>query len=617
VEGRRQSPPIGDTYQTRLAHARSDAAHLERRHATLAWVRLAVFLSAGLLMLVMGSSGAPWLSIPIVVFIGLMFVHARVLNARDRANGAIEFYERGIARLEDRWQGQGETGERFRDPAHLYADDLDLFGRGSLFQLLSTTRTASGEQLLAQWLKVPAAVPEIRDRQAAIAELSPKLDLREQIAVLGPEIKAAVRTDELIAWATAPALLTARWPRIVLPLLATVSASLVGWWIWTGVPPGELVLALVVQSAVAGVYRRRAHEIAHGVEERQMELEVLAELIARLEQEPVESPLLRAVASDLRSTGRSPAEEIKRLARLVDLLSSAHNPLFAPIAALFLLGTQVAFAVERWRVTCGPAVPRWLAAVAQYEALSALAAYTAEHPGHPFPELVEEPAVFEGDAIAHPLLPRDSAVANDVRLSAAGVRVLIVSGSNMSGKTTFLRTVGINAVLAYAGGPVRASRLRLSILAIGGTLRIHDSLQEGRSRFFAEISRISEIVALAKLRATSPHLHISTSPHRDISTSPYVLFLFDELLSGTNSHDRLLGATGILRGLVGLNALGLVTTHDLALTAIVDELDGKAQNAHFEDRFVDGTLHFDYTLKPGVVRTSNAIALMRSVGLDV
>jgi DNA mismatch repair ATPase MutS len=225
--------------------------------------------------------------------------------------------------------------------------------------------------------------------------------------------------------------------------------------------------------------------------------------------------------------------------------------------------------------------------------------------------------MFDAKDIAHPLLGPE-AVPNDVRLGAGGRQLLLVSGSNMSGKSTLLRTVGLNAVLAQAGAPVRARSLSLSPLRIGATLRIQDSLQAGRSRFFAEISRISEVVALTAPGAATSVPDLRPRPPSPAATSvPGTLFLFDELLAGTNSHDRLAGATGILRGLLDRGAIGLATTHDLALTAMVEGLGGRAENVHFEDQFAAGTLTFDYRLKPGVVRTSNAIALMRAVGLDV
>lgn len=602
MEGRREDQAVAAEYRARLALRTSDVARLEQRHALLASLRLGMFFLAALLIALLGRTSAPWLAIPVVAFIPLLFAHARVLNQRDRAARAAAFYERGLARIEERWQGRGERGERFRDPSHLYAEDLDLFGAGGLFELLATTRTSGGEDVLAAWLLSPAPPTTIRQRQQSLAELAPRVDFREDVAVIGPDVEGVVRSDDLRKWAAAPPQLSGTWPRIVLPLLAAISTGLVIQWIWSTRPPDLLLPALVAQGLLAYRFRHGVHHVTHGLEQREQELRVLATLMERIEREPLESEGLRAIRDRLRATGRAPADEIRRLARLVEMLSSGHNQIFAPISALLLLGTQLAFAVEHWRRRCGPAVSQWLGAVAECEALTALATYTAEHPHDPFPEMVEGSPSYIGEAIAHPLLPAAIAVANDVRMGATDAHLLMVSGSNMSGKSTLLRTIGLNAVLAQAGGPVRARRLVMTPFRIGATLRIQDSLQAGRSRFFAEITRISEIVAL---QPPASEVH------------PSVLFLLDELLMGTNSHDRLLGATGILRGLIERGAIGLATTHDLALTRIVDSLAGRAANVHFEDGFENGVLTFDYRLRPGVVRSSNALALMRAVGLDV
>jgi hypothetical protein len=298
----------------------------------------------------------------------------------------------------------------------------------------------------------------------------------------------------------------------------------------------------------------------------------------------------------------------------VEMHDWQHNAFFVPIGLILMWGTHVAWSIEGWRRRHGRLVAAWLRAVGEFEALVSLSAYRYEHPADPFPELRTDgstlagepssagesrawlPALFVGTALAHPLLASAKAVRNDVRLDA-GQRLLIVSGSNMSGKSTLLRTVGVNAVLAFAGAPVRAAGLLLSPLAIGATLRIQDSLLEGRSRFYAEISRLRELAEMAKGPAP-------------------LLFLLDELLHGTNSHDRLVGATGVLRSLLERGAIGLVTTHDLALTAAHTEL-AHATNVHFEEWFEEGEMRFDYTVKAGPVTRSNALALMRAVGLDV
>jgi DNA mismatch repair ATPase MutS len=285
------------------------------------------------------------------------------------------------------------------------------------------------------------------------------------------------------------------------------------------------------------------------------------------------------------------------LNRLIAMVDSRDHVLLRVFDPILLWTVQLAFALEAWRRKSGPAIRRWLAAVGELEALSALAGYAYEHPADPFPEFVEGAAYFDGRAVAHPLLPEDRAVRNDVHIGGE-LRLMVVSGSNMSGKSTLLRAVGVNAVLAQCGAPVRAAHLRMSRLAVGASIQIMDSLQDGKSRFYTEITRLKQIVDL-----TREHLP--------------VLFLLDEFLQGTNSHDRRIGAEAIVRGLLRRDAIGLLTTHDLALTEIAEALGKKATNQHFEDRLENGTLVFDYRLRPGVVQRSNALELMRSVGLDV
>jgi hypothetical protein len=595
---------VVENYRERLAARAAVVAAHERRHAHLAWWRGGIAASAVALIVWLGRPGLPWLILPGLAFAAVAVRHAFVLNARDRAARAVTFYERALRRLDGTWPGTGEMGLRFQSEHHPYAADLDLFGRGGLFELLSSPRTSAGEATLADWLLTPAAPRAIRDRQQAVRELAPKIDLREGLFVFGPEVRTVVDTDALRQWALAQPQLSAVWPRFALPILAALTTGHVAWWIWSGEPPRWLGTLLVVQSVAGWFFRRRVREVSEHVERRAQELGVLRDVLALIEREPAASPRLQALAAELTTTGHVPSVEIGRLVRLADVLNTRQNQFFVPIAALLLLGTQTAIAIDRWRARAGAKVPRWLEIVGEYETLAALAGYAAEHPADGYPTIEDGEPVVEAQALSHPLIPPDRAVANDLRLGDTAPHVLLVSGSNMSGKSTWLRTIGINVVLAHAGAPVHARSMRLSSLQIGATLRIQDSLQAGQSRFFAEITRLSEIVAMARRHAADPD-------------APGVLFLLDEMLAGTNSHDRRIGAEGVVTGLVRLGAIGLMTTHDLALTDLVRRLGAAAANVHFEDRFEHGVLHFDYRLRDGVVQTSNALALMRSVGLDV
>jgi DNA mismatch repair ATPase MutS len=343
--------------------------------------------------------------------------------------------------------------------------------------------------------------------------------------------------------------------------------------------------------------RERVGHVVGAVDRAGRDLALLSGVLGRLERERFESPRLAELRAALDVEGLPPSRQIGKLNGLIDLLDARRNMIFAPVAFVLLWETQLAIMIERWRALSGPAVARWLAAVGEFEALGSLAGYAYEHPQDPFPELSEGAARFEGEGLGHPLIPEARNVRTDLLL-ADEPRVLIVSGSNMSGKSTLLRTLGVNTVLALSGAPVRARRLRLTPLQVGASIRIQDSLQAGASRFYAEIMRLRQIVDLT-------------------AGALPVLFLLDEILHGTNSHDRRIGAEGMVRGLMGRGAIGLVTTHDLALARIADELGPRAANVHFEDRLEGGTMTFDYLLRPGVVQRSNALELMRSVGLEV
>jgi len=328
------------------------------------------------------------------------------------------------------------------------------------------------------------------------------------------------------------------------------------------------------------------------------ELELVRLLLERLEKEPFKSQRLEQLTHALDVHGLTASAEIRRLERSVEYLDSARNQFFRLLAAPLVWIPQFTMAIEKWRQDCGPHIGEWIAAVGEFEALCSLATFAYERPDAVFPELVPEPApLFDGADVRHPLIPRDHAVGNDVRLGSP-CDLWIVSGSNMSGKSTLLRAVGLNAALAWAGAPVCCARLRVSPLRIGASIRVNDSLTDNKSRFYAEISRLRDIVDLA--RAGQP-----------------TLFLLDELLSGTNSHDRRIGAAAVIQGLVERGAIGLVTTHDLALADITNTLGERARNVHFEDHIENGEIHFDYHLRDGVVERSNALELMRAVGLDV
>jgi len=586
-------------YTQRIAAIDARLQRAERRHQSIANARLSVaFVTLLVVWAIFGRGWSPWaLAAPAVVFAVLAAVHDRVLSESGRQRRARKLYERGQSRLDGTWQGAGADGAAFA-VGSLIARDLDLFGRASAFQLINTARTEAGELALARWLTALPTIDDVAARQQSVDELRPMIDFRERLSLAASSVPLS-RTGVIAAWASTTTPMFGARMRLIFTILTAisvvlVSAELLGWF-----PAPMLVLWLVVQGGIAMIWGRRLVAALGGVDAATEDLTLLKQLLQTLEAQAFASTRLAALRDALTHEGRLASARIAELERLVSALDACRNQLVAPIAILFQVQAHLIMAIDRWRVREASRIALWLDIVGEFEALASLATYAFEHPDDPFPELVDGPPRFEGDALGHPLLDARTAVRNTVHIGGGRApHLLMISGSNMSGKSTLMRTVGLNVVLALAGAPVRAARVVLSPTRIGSSMRVEDSLQDGQSRFYAEITRLKAI------------LELTESPDR-------VLFLLDELLSGTNSFDRRVGAEAVIRALVEAGAIGLVTTHDLALTELVSTLDVPADNVHFDDRVEGDRMIFDYTMRPGVVERSNALELMRAIGIKV
>jgi hypothetical protein len=606
-------------YNRRLSERRRQLEALERRGRWLGAIKLAlVAVAIGVALWFLHVRRADWLLLlPVAAFVLLALEHERVLRAMRTLRAAVGFYERGLAHLDGNWAGKGQTGESFGAADHPYARDLDLFGQGSLFELLCSARTRAGEQTLAGWLLEPAPVAEILRRQQAVRVLSDRLDFRERLFTAGEQVRSGLRPDALLRWAG----LTERFGSAAQSALAAVMGLL---WVAAVVVAFArgfylpLLALTLINFALSLAWGSRLEQAATAAEEAVKDLALLGRLLRILENESfsgAESSLesgdsaaafsedafltggkLAGLQARLRTDGLAASTAVRRLDRIVFHLEARRNPMLRVFDGLLFYSFHMATWAERWRGRYGGAIGGWLAVVGEMEALCALAGQAFEHPLDAWAEFVEsEGALFEAEGLAHPLLPEERAVRNDFALGR-GLQLIVLSGPNMAGKSTFIRGLGTNAVLAQCGAPVRAARLRLSPLRVGASICVLDSLQGGVSRFYAEIRRLKLIT--------------------DLAWEPVgCLFLLDELLSGTNSHDRLAGTEYIVRGLLRRGAIGLVTTHDLALAELPATMGEAARNCHFEDRLEGDRLVFDYQLKPGVVETSNAIRLMQSIGL--
>jgi hypothetical protein len=586
-----------EQYSQQLAEREARLARLAVLDARIGSIRLGIGASFLIIAwLCFGPLDMPrgWLGAPILGFIAVLVYHQRVRGLRTQAQRAVQFYRAGLERLSDQWSGKGTTGARFDVQHHIYGDDLDLFGKDSLYELLCAARTQMGENILAQWLLAPADIETIRARHASIADLRNRFAFRESMAIDGDSLKIDLHPATLDAWARAPNRLDHLWIRWSAPLIAGLAiAAIAAWAAWGVLFP--LLVVIMLEIALMFFLTKPIHAAITTVESAYEDLKGLSVLLNRIEAQRFDAAPLRSLQLMLSSHGLGASAAIAKLATIVNFVEARRNPILAPFMLLLMYPLQTALAAERWRSAHGTVIRAWLEVLGEFEALLSLACYAYEQCEDPFPQFLDGPPAFKAAGVGHPLIPAAGRVCNDVDISGE-TRVLLVSGSNMSGKSTLLRTIGINTVLAMAGAPVRAKSLQLTPLQIGASIRINDSLHEGSSRFYAEITRLRQLFEPNKLP---------------------LLFLLDELLQGTNSADRRIGAQGLIRALIKKGAVGLISTHDLALTDIAGLEPGAIKNVHFQDELADGKLKFDFKLQAGVVTKSNGIELMRSIGLDV
>jgi len=513
-------------YQKRLKEHEQEFAKYDTRHGHIGNAKLAVVALAILmawLALTRDVMSAEWLWVLVGIFFALGVLHELTLRKRRAAQTALDFYKRGTARIDDKWVGTGATGEAFNEKDHVYADDLDLFGRGCLFELLDTARLPMGEKRLADWLKKASSREEILERQQLVRELSGKLDLHRDLAVVGEQLRARLVPERVLVWGEGKTFL----PRGMRPLMAALALASAGgaiYYLATTVY-WPLVSILAVQAILRRWLEPQAKGALANLDCNAEGLLLFSDILQRIENEPFETTRLKKLAEDLKAGDEPASKAVQRLARIVYWVDGRDSLLAKLLEWPFAYTAQVAFAAEGWKRSRGRQLRHWMEIAGEIEALVSLATYAYEHPADVFPEISEQEKAevfFHAVELGHPLLAVNQCVRNSVKLDA-GARVLLVSGSNMSGKSTLLRTVGINAVLAMAGAPVRAASLKMTPLAIGTRIRSADSLQEGRSNFYTEILHIRRVFDLAGKKDA-------------------LLFLFDELLDGTNSHDRRIGA---------------------------------------------------------------------------
>lgn len=585
---------------------KAEALHASLLQTQAAQTRFAV-LTAGLIaLLVIGMVGFTWREAtswipPLLLTCAAAWSGRRFSRFRQESfklSRLRRMYESGVDRLNGHWAGKGATGDEFSRDRHLYERDLNILGQASMFELLCTARTGLGKRRLAGYLLDLPERDETLARQDAVRELASRQDLREKSCLLGSYSSQDSEWEPFHRWQEARPVEASRWlPWIMLvnscaiiPMIVIPWAAGPGNGLWAVVAP-FLALAVVLQAAFGFALRGRIQPALEGLRAIGHEAELFRRGLELLEAQQFRSAKLTGLVESVK--GASGA--VRRLERIIRAVAECNKEWFYGPSRLLLLHAQLALAGERWKVRHSRELTVWLEAWAEFEALNSLGGYAHEHPEDVFPEIAENATAFEASALGHPLLPEGACVRNDVELDGDR-RFYLVSGSNMAGKSTFLRTMGVNAVLASAGAPVRAERARISSFAVCASFSVADSLAEGKSKFMAEVERLRETLLLT-------------------GGGKPVLFAIDEILSGTNSRDRRVAAESFVRALIAGGAVGALSTHDLALAEIADDPALRGSNVHMESSDPADPFAFDYVLKPGVSTHSNALAIARLAGV--
>ncbi|MCA9086057.1 MAG: hypothetical protein KDA81_18495 [Planctomycetaceae bacterium] len=589
-------------YRQRLEAATVRQTSLESRDRKFVRVRIVSFVAiifVGAICIGDASVGWYWLLLPVSLFVAVLRLHQPVTEELRRSQASCDFYQQNLRRLSGAWRDFKADGAAFRNSQHPWADDLDIFGPGSVFQKLNQCRMLPSQRKLATWLTEIADCEIVRQRQAQAESLKSQTELRERLATIDDHRTDWQAAERLLTqWASEPALPFSAWTLWATRLLAIICGIVILLVMMTGLTSSAILLVMLLQAPFAWANRRRIQDIMQHMDSVDLALRQLAEILYQMESFPFDEPSLLRLQRQFTADNQVASERIHELSNRIQWLNNAlRNQFFLPLAWMFGLFIHLPHQVETWRLKYGHHIPEWLDAVTSLEVILSVAAFNYEQETYCLPKISPDHVQFSATALGHPLLDPATCVGNDVSLTADRP-LMLISGSNMSGKSTLLRSVGTNLVLAYCGCRVNASSFAAYPFQAATAMRVSDSLQEGRSLFMSVLRRLKAVV--------------------DLTSQPQpVLFLLDEILSGTNSHDRLHGAEAVIRSLVQRGALGMVTTHDLALTKIVDSMEGKGFNMHFEDQVTDGHMTFDYHLREGVVQRSNAIELMRMIGLDV
>ena len=587
-------------YQTRIQRFAGEAKSFERQNNRYTWLRLLTIITAVVSGIVLYQISA-WMGAAAVVTLLTVFgvclkKHLKIIEQQQQTERLKMINKQELNCLEGDFSAFA-PGDQYISTKHYYTSDLDIFGDHSLFRYINRTTSPSGSDMLADWLSRPANTEEINERQQAVDELSDKVDFRQEMQAVGLKHKDIVRElPGFLEWLSGKGELMDNHRLLsvmkFLPwiTLAVIVVAIAGWipsvWAW---------LFIAVHFSISGSVAKKVNFLHQQVSNKVEFISTYSELIGLVTGMKFSSPYLSSLRECFIETDA--LQQIRALQNRIRKLDYRLNAAYIPINIIFFFDYKHLVWLERWRATSGWRLPEWFNRMAIVEALSSFANMLYNNPGWVMPEISDHYFHFEANNMGHPLIREKLRVCNDFSLNGSG-QIAVVTGSNMSGKSTFERSVGVNMILALAGAPVCASAFAITNCQLYTYMRIADNLEEQTSSFYAELKRLKQLIDITK-------------------DGQKIFFLLDEVLRGTNSRDRQIGSMALVRQLTGQKVSGIIATHDLALGELEQELPGRISNSHFDVQINGEDMSFDYKLYQGICNSLNASILMKKIGIEV
>ncbi len=593
----------GKYYTERIIQLEKEQRRLTGKKSRLAWLRFAAIAAIITAVYLLWPWGWIYVIPPAIVllsfFIKLVFIDADNNKSIDHNRQLIQINKDELLVLEHTWS-QFENGAALLPKEHPYANDLDIFGSASLYQYINRTTSANGRSVLAGWLLYPAAVAGIAERQLAVKELNGRSDWRQSLQAFGREKNIQESTQEkLAAWLKEPASLTstlfwsaARWiiPVIMIAMITLNIAGIIS--------DPLRNLFLLASGLLAWFIARRVMPVHNNLSKIVDEMEALQESIAHIEISSFESPLLKRLQAVFGQQGYSASGEMKKLKKILERLDLRFNPVvFVPLAIFLQWDLQQVLELEKWKKRNREQLQQWLDTLGNFEALNSFSTLSFNNPGWCFPTFKEAHFFIEGSKIGHPLINPNKRVDNDISIHKKG-ELMLITGSNMAGKSTYLRSIGINVVLAMAGAPVCTETFSLSPVQLISSMRIADNLEESTSTFYAELKKLKAVIDR-------------------VNNNEKIFILLDEILRGTNSLDRHTGSVALVKQLIRHEAAAIIATHDVELAKLKTAFSENILNYHFDVQVNNDELYFDYRLKEGICTSLNASILMKKIGIEI